>query len=275
VRHPAGDSRFNFFRHKNFSHTAGNLEPVKLRNRLSIPAVARSISVRVVTLALTLSLVSTGSIPAHALEICDVDPKSVACITGKASSTTVVVNKIRPLIPQNYYPSNLVRIPKYNPLGRIVKKDVSAAIVKLGNRMKAEGKGTLLVQSGFRSYSLQAKIHSSKVSAMGKARGEKLVARPGHSEHQTGLAVDFGAQGVSTLKVSFSKTKAGIWLAANAYKYGFILRYPYGKTKITGYSYEPWHFRYVGVEVASAMHNQKIATLEEFYALPAAPGYLN
>jgi D-alanyl-D-alanine carboxypeptidase len=187
----------------------------------------------------------------------------------------VVVNKIRPLIPKNYYPSNLVRIPKYNPLGRIVKKEVSAAIVKLGNRMKAEGKGTLLVQSGFRSYSSQAKIHSAKVSAIGKARGERLAARPGHSEHQTGLAVDFAAQGVSTGTISFAKTKAGIWLAANSYKYGFILRYPYGKTKITGYSYEPWHFRYVGVDVATAMHDRKISTLEEFYSLPAAPGYLN
>jgi D-alanyl-D-alanine carboxypeptidase len=102
-----------------------------------------------------------------------------------------------------------------------------------------------------------------------------LAARPGYSEHQTGLAVDFAARGVSTLQVSFAKTKAGIWLAANAYRYGFVLRYPSGKTAITGYSFEPWHFRYVGVEVATAMHDQNIQTLEEFYALPAAPSYLN
>ena len=274
MRHLAGDSRFNFFRHKNFFPRAGNLKGVKLIRRDRNNFVLRSISVRVVTLALTLSLISVGSIPATALEVCDVDPKSVACITGKPSSTNVVVNKIRPL-PKSYYPANLVRVPKFNPLGRIVKKEVSTAIVKLGNQMKAEGKGTLFVQSGFRSYSSQSRIHSSKVSAIGKTRGERLVARPGHSEHQTGLAVDFGAQGVSTLTVSFAKTKAGIWLAANAYKYGFILRYPSGKTSITGYSYEPWHFRYVGVETSTAMHNQGIATLEEFYGLPAAPKYLN
>jgi D-alanyl-D-alanine carboxypeptidase len=89
------------------------------------------------------------------------------------------------------------------------------------------------------------------------------------------LAVDFGAQGVSTLQVSFAKTKAGIWLAANSYKYGFVLRYPFGKTKITGYSFEPWHFRFVGVATATEMHDQGISTLEEFYALPAAPNYLN
>ena len=72
-----------------------------------------------------------------------------------------------------------------------------------------------------------------------------------------------------------AKTKAGIWLAANAYRYGFVLRYPSGKTSITGYSFEPWHFRYVGIDVATAMHDQNIQTLEEFYGLPAAPGYLN
>jgi len=197
--------------------------------------------------------------------VCDVDPKSVACITGQASSISVVVNKIRPLIPKNYNPSDLVRIPKYNPLGRIIKKEVSEAVVKMGNAMSASGTGTLVVLSGFRSYSAQVKMHSAKISVHGKAKGERLAARPGFSEHQTGLALDFGA----------SKTTTRNWLAANAYKYGFILRYPDGKTKITGYNYEPWHFRYVGVETATAMHDQKIVTLEEFFSLPAAPGYLN
>jgi len=77
-------------------------------------------------------------------------------------------------------------------------------------------------------------------------------------------------QGSSTIG-----STAGNWLSRNCYKYGFIVRYPYGKTKITGYTYEPWHFRFVGVEVATAMYKQKISTLEEYYSLPAAPGYLN
>lgn len=248
---------------------------MKLGNLEANRVVASFISVRAVALALVLSLLSVGAPPASALNVCTIEPTGVACITSKADSLQVVVNKTRPLSPKSYYPRELVRIPKYNPLGRIVRKDVSAAIVKLGNQMKADGKGTLVVQSGFRSYASQTKIHDSKVSALGKAKGERLAARPGYSEHQTGLAVDFAAQGVSTLEISFAKTKAGIWLAANAYKYGFVLRYPYGKTKITGYSYEPWHFRYVGVETATAMYDQAISTLEEFYALPAAPNYLN
>jgi D-alanyl-D-alanine carboxypeptidase len=199
----------------------------------------------------------------------------VACLTTKVDSLQVIVNKAHPLVPKSYHPRELVRVPKYNPLGRIVRKDVSEAIVKLGNRMKADGKGILFVMSGFRSFGSQSKIHAAKVSSLGKDRGEHLAARPGYSEHQTGLAVDFGAQGVSTLQVSFAKTKAGIWLAANSYKYGFVLRYPYGKTKITGYSFEPWHFRFVGVATATDMHDRGITTLEEFYALPAAPNYLN
>jgi D-alanyl-D-alanine carboxypeptidase len=147
--------------------------------------------------------------------------------------------------------------------------------VKLGDAMKAAGQGTLIVQSGYRSYESQRTIHNAKVRALGKVRGENLAARPGFSEHQTGLAVDFAAKGVSTLQSSFAKTKAGKWLAGNAYKFGFVLRYPSGKTSVTGYSYEPWHFRYVGVDLATAMHDQNISTLEEYFSLPAAPGYLN
>jgi D-alanyl-D-alanine carboxypeptidase len=248
---------------------------VKTRNHLPNRGVARIYSARVLALLLAFSLTLIAAPPAGAINICTIDPKSVACITSKGSSLQVVVNKTRPLNPKTYYPSDLVRVPQFNPLGRILRKNVSAAVVLMGKQMKADGKGTLVVQSGFRSYSSQKTIHAAKVRAIGKTKGEKLAARPGYSEHQTGLAVDFAAAGVSTLHVSFAKTKAGIWLAANAYKYGFVLRYPKDKTSVTGYQFEPWHFRFVGIEVATAMHDQNILTLEEFYGLPAAPNYLN
>ena len=237
---------------------------MKARNPKTNQRVARIYSVKAFALVLALSLSALSTADAGALESID-----------NANSYQVVVNKTRPLTPVTYRPSDLVKVPKYNPYARIVRRDVSAAIVVLGNDMKAAGKGTLIVQSGYRSFSSQKTIHRAKVGAIGKVRGEKLAARPGYSEHQTGLAVDFAARGVSTLQVSFAKTKAGIWLAANAYRYGFVLRYPSGKTSITGYSFEPWHFRYVGVEVATAMHDQGVLTLEEFYSLPAAPNYLN
>lgn len=237
-----------------------------MKTRTSKPnnSRARVYSVRAFALVLALSLTAATSVSASALEAVDT-----------ASSFQVVVNKTRPLTPITYRPTDLVSVPKYNPYGRIVRKTVAKALVQLGDAMKADGQGTLIVQSGYRSYSSQTKIHDAKVRALGKIHGEKLAARPGYSEHQTGLAVDFAARGVSTLTESFANTKAGIWLAANAYRFGFVLRYPRGKTSITGYSFEPWHFRYVGVEIATAMHDQNIATLEEFNNLPAAPNYLN
>jgi len=83
-------------------------------------------------------------------------------------SLQVIVNKAHPLVPKNYYPRELVRVAKYNPYGRIARKDVAAAIVKLGNQMQADKKGVLIVQSGFRSFALQTKLHAAKVSAIGK-----------------------------------------------------------------------------------------------------------
>ena len=231
-------------------------------------------------IAIVLSLTLTSPAQAFAkpfvdnqLSLCAQLPSAENCELNSPKSLTVLVNKQNPLTNKKYSPKNLVRVAKYNPLGRTLQKDAAESVVRLGNAMKAAGKGTLVVQSGFRSYSSQQKIHRAKVRSLGKAKGEALAARPGYSEHQTGLAADFAAKGVSTIKISFGKTKAGIWLAENSFRYGFILRYPKGKTEITGYRYEPWHFRYVGVDVATRMHESGITTLEEFFGLPAAPTY--
>jgi D-alanyl-D-alanine carboxypeptidase len=103
---------------------------------------------------------------------------------------------------------------------------------------------------------------------------EKLSARPGHSEHQLGLAADFSVKGQGcVIMVCFGKTEAGIWLAENVHQYGFVLRYPKGYKPITGFQYEPWHFRYVGVELATEMKTKGIKTLEEFWGLESAPDY--
>lgn len=259
MRHLAGNGFINSFSQNNFSLRTGNLEPVKPSNLFRNKGLRLFIS-----LSVGFSLIAPATTPALAADD-----------LGTPTSLQVVVNKTRPLNPKTYYPADLVKVPKFNPYGRLLRKEVSASVVKLGKTMSAEGAGTLILQSGFRSYASQKTIHAAKVKALGKLKGERLAARPGYSEHQTGLAVDFAAKGVSTLTISFAKTKAGIWLAANAYKFGFVLRYPSGKTAITGYQYEPWHFRYVGIEVATAMHDQQIQTLEEYFALPAAPKYLN
>lgn len=259
MRHLARNRLINSFSQNNFSLRTGNLEPVKPSNLFRNKGLRLFIS-----LSVGFSLIAPASTPALA-----------ASDLGTPSSFQVVVNKAKPLNPKTYIPADLVKVPYFNPYGRILRKATSAAVVKLGKAMLAEGAGTLIVQSGYRSFKSQKDIYAAKVKALGKVKGERLAARPGFSEHQTGLAVDFAAKGVATLTISFAKTRAGIWLAANAYKYGFVLRYPNGKTSITGYQYEPWHFRYVGVATATAMHDQQVQTLEEFFALPPAPTYLN
>ena len=116
----------------------------------------------------------------------------------------------------------------------------------------------LNIISAYRSRDYQNRLYKNSVSKRGLAYTNKYIARPGYSEHETGLAID-----VNRIKLSFEKTKEYRWLRDNSYKFGFILRYPKGKEEITGYSFEPWHYRYVGVDVASVIHKEDL-TLEEY-----------
>src|SRR5690606_37608630 len=130
------------------------------------------------------------------------------------------------------------------------------------------------IQSAYRSYGVQVNVYNGWVNQLGQAGADLTSARPGHSEHQTGLAVDISSvPAVCALDQCFADTPEGKWLAAHAHKWGFVLRYPNGKTSVTGYEFEPWHYRYVGVDLATAMHETGIRTLEEFFGLPAAPDY--
>jgi len=122
------------------------------------------------------------------------------------------------------------------------------------------------IQSGYRSYATQEGLYSRYVKNQGQAAADTYSARPGHSEHQTGLAADINVVGTSTLYESIKNTTEGKWLAANSWKYGFILRYPEGKTPETGYIYEPWHFRYIGVDAAAAVYKSGLC-LEEFLGI--------
>jgi D-alanyl-D-alanine carboxypeptidase len=186
----------------------------------------------------------------------------------KANSLWVVANKQRPLNPITYKP--VIGYFK----GVQIAKITAAALTQMAAGMLKAKAGTLLLNSGYRSYDTQVAVHDRQVKRLGLKAGEALAARPGYSEHQTGLAADVSAAGQGcTIQVCFAKTKAGKWLAANAWQYGFILRYPDGQTPTTGYQFEPWHFRYVGIELATEMKSQSITVLEKFWNLPAAPSY--
>ena len=115
--------------------------------------------------------------------------------------------------------------------------------------------------SGFRSYSYQSQIYNNYVSIYGQSTADTFSARPGHSEHQTGLAID-----VNSIDDSFAGTPEAIWLEEHAHEYGFIIRYPKGKENITGYKYEPWHLRYLGKDTATAVYNSGL-TLEEYLGI--------
>ena len=127
---------------------------------------------------------------------------------------------------------------------------------------------TLYATSGFRSYSTQKSIFERKLETMSERQANASVAKPGYSEHQTGLAMDIEGQTTlgTGLSEQFGESPEGIWVAQNCHKYGFIIRYPKGKSHITGYIYEPWHLRYVGVEAATEIYEMDI-TFEEYILL--------
>ena len=122
----------------------------------------------------------------------------------------------------------------------------------------------LMVTSSYRDYESQKEIYDYRVSTWGERKADETAARPGHSEHQTGLVIDMTSK-TEPLADSFTDSKAYEWLKENAYKYGFIERYPEGKTYLTGYNPESWHWRYVGLEAAKTMHDENI-TFDEYYA---------
>jgi D-alanyl-D-alanine carboxypeptidase len=197
----------------------------------------------------------------------------------EADSLWVVVNKQRQISPLRYKPQNLA-LPDFprpkiqNPYGLQLRAEAAVATQEIAVAMKEAGKGTLILNSGFRTYKTQKALYDRTKETRGLAVAEKLSARPGHSEHQLGLAADFSARGKGcVIMVCFGKTEAGIWLEQNAHEYGFILRYPKGYKAITGFQYEPWHFRYVGTELAQEMNSKGIKTLEEFWSLEFAPDY--
>ena len=197
----------------------------------------------------------------------------------EADSIWVVVNKQRQISPLKYQPENLVSpaFPKpkvQNPFGLQLREEAALATEEMASAMAEEGIGTLILNSGFRTYKNQQGLYNRTRDTRGLAVAEKLSARPGHSEHQLGLAADFSVRGQGcVIMVCFGNTEAGKWLAENAHEYGFVLRYPKGFKPTTGFQYEPWHFRYVDVELATEMKTKGIRTLEEFWGLESAPDY--
>lgn len=189
-------------------------------------------------------------------------------------SPWVVNDKLRPLNPIDYVPPDMVAADVRYVFEPLMRPDAAAAIVELFAASEAEGGGAMQVQNSYRSFQSQTNIYNRIVASVGVAAADTDTARPGHSEHQTGWTADVAAYPSNCdIQECFGDTPQGIWLADNAWRFGFIIRYPQGKTEITGYVYEPWHIRYVGTALSTEMHNTGILTLEEFFGLPPAPDY--
>lgn len=185
------------------------------------------------------------------------------------TSLWVIVNKANALQPKTYQPSDLTSVG-----GPVFSKKMATSLQAMMAKAKSEGVN-LRVISGYRSYGYQSSLYNAYVKKDGQAAADTYSARPGHSEHQTGLAVDMGGSHGCSLEVCFGKTPEGIWLSDNAATYGFIIRYLESNQSITGYQAEPWHLRFVGAPLAKEMRRQGITTLEEFFGVAGGKEYIN
>lgn len=184
-------------------------------------------------------------------------------------SLYVLTNKLNHL-PENYTPETL-RVPdiRFSIKDYDEKKNQREEPALGLEAMFADAEAEfhyLYAVSGYRSYNRQQTIYNYNVDTRGVEQTDKVSARPGHSEHQTGLAMDISCEAVGFgLEYEFGATEEGKWIASNAHNYGFIIRYPETKVDITGYNYEPWHLRYVGKDLASFIYDYQL-TLEELYS---------
>ena len=182
--------------------------------------------------------------------------------TDISKEELMLVNKFH-YLDDKYSPKDIVNVPiQYAYEGHSIKKVTYDNYLNMWNQAKQDGH-TLIINSSYRSYKDQKETYNYYKNIKGEEYADGIAAREGFSEHQTGYAIDIITY--NTSGDDFDKTDTFKWLQQNAYKYGFILRYPKDKEDITGYAYESWHYRYVGVDAATTIHNEDI-TFDEYYA---------
>lgn len=192
-------------------------------------------------------------------------------VTGRdltsPDSLTLLVNKQNPLTPLDYAPSDLV-----SWRGVELRQPAAQAAEELFQVAASQGI-SLQALSGYRSYQTQVGTYAYWQQTYGQEQADVASARPGYSEHQTGLALDLGDGSGCDLQPCFAQTPAGRWLAEHASDYGFVIRYPWWQHETTGYWYESWHLRYIGHEEAAAYRQSGAASLEDFWGAGPAPNY--
>ncbi|MGE5404100.1 MAG: D-alanyl-D-alanine carboxypeptidase family protein [Candidatus Saccharibacteria bacterium] len=199
--------------------------------------------------------------------VADVSPtQSKTVLVDNPNDILVLVNKTH-LLPSNYVPDDLVipSVPFASTEPDSLRNEAALALEQLFNAAKQSGIKYYCL-SGYRSYIEQKKVYSDHVYERGEYEANQVSARPGRSEHQTGLAADLTSDTAGRKLVrTFGRLKEGLWLKTHAHEFGFVIRYPLNKETITGYYYEPWHVRYVGTNAAAEIYDKNIV-LEEYIA---------
>ncbi len=187
----------------------------------------------------------------------------------------VVVNKQRPYDPVDWRPGDLTMPEGVRALEQsALRAPAAQALTAMVAAARDAGAGEIGFLSAFRSYTTQQSTYAGRVAVRGVAEADLESARPGFSEHQSGLAVDIVpcSNGCGTLD-DVAASPQGAWVREHAWEFGYVTRYVEGRTDVTGYEPEAWHLRYIGPELARAYHEGGYTTLEEFFGLPAAPSY--
>ncbi len=180
--------------------------------------------------------------------------------TDITKNNTMLVNKFH-VLEKNYIPNDLVDVSIQHAYGKQkLRKEVYEHFISMFEAAKEE-ELTIIINSSYRTYNYQKSLWDRYAMQHGEKWANEYAAQAGSSEHQTGMAIDVTTYGAD----DFEKTQEFKWMGQNAYKYGFILRYPKDKTDITGYQYESWHYRYVGEELARKIYESGL-TLDEYYA---------
>ena len=192
----------------------------------------------------------------------DKEPYNYKIPSKYTNTEKILVNKYY-YLEDDYVPDNLEDIDRKYALSNMRMVNVAkTAFENLSKNAKKENLN-IIAMSTYRSYKYQVNLYNRYVKQDGKEKADTYSGRPGHSEHQTGLAVD--VYNKKENYTNFEKTNEFKWMQEHAHEYGFILRFPKGKEHETGYTYESWHYRYVGVDIATYIHNNNIS-LEEYYA---------
>lgn len=194
--------------------------------------------------------------------------------TTNPNSPWVFVNKQHPLRPIDYVPGDLRAVNASNAGGGWMRNEAAGAFERMVATAAKEGAGTIANASAYRSYATQISVYAANARRDGAAKTEMSTARPGYSEHQTGLTVDVVACAKRCRGLDdFGGTTQSNWIIRNAHRFGFIVRYEAGYETITGYQSEPWHLRYVGVTLATDYKSGGFHTLEQYLGYGAAPRY--